>query len=211
MSTLGAMIAEIREDLDRGSDYDARIQKAIVKAIAFYKARRFHFNTGRSTRLVTAERTSLSADMILVDRATLQVDGTELRELKPRTAHWIEGAKTQEDYTSEPIYYAIEDRQLRLHPPPDRSYSVELSGVFDFPGISLSVSDSTTTNAWMNLDSGYDLIRLHAQAEVLELHIKGPDAEREANLLRRREIDVEREIKRRTNAEHQRAVIRSCM
>src|SRR6478609_3642477 len=143
------MVADIREDIARGTDFDPRIHKAIVNAIRFYRARKYGFNTGRNTVLVTAERTSLSVDMLAVDSAVLQVDGVRLRDLAGRTSRWIDGQKVSETWESEPIYYAPGDRQIRLYPPPDRSYSVELHGHMDFLNISLSTSTSTTTNPWM--------------------------------------------------------------
>lgn len=211
MSTLGTMIADIVEDLDRGSEYESRVQKAIVRSIIFYKAQRFHFNTGRSTVLVSAERTSLSADMLITDQMILQVDGVALRNLQPRTSKWIDSHKTDETYTGEPVYYSIEDRQLRLFPPPDQSYSIEMHGLFDYTGISASTSDSTTSNVWMSRDGGYDLIRQRAMAEVLAVYVKGNEAVEQAQTMRTLEGETFEALKKRFNDGHSEAEVRPCM
>jgi hypothetical protein len=209
MRTLGSTIASIRGDINRGSDFDARIHEAIVNAIEFYRARRYGFNTGRSTYLVTAERTSLSADMISVDDVVLQVDGRQLRQLLPRTNKWINAERIDEQYTSEPIYYAIEDRQLRLYPAPDRSYSVVIWAHYDYTNISLSASDSTLTNPWLN--EAYELTKYHAMAEVQSVYIGGDEGKADAAVSQGRANATEKELKRRANLEHRAAEIRPCI
>ena len=207
--TLGQMIADIRSDLDRGTDFDARIQQAIANAIEFYKFRRYRFNTGRTTLQVSAERTSLSFDMLAVDDAVLQVDGQRIRQLVGRTTRWINAEKTDEDWTSEPVYYAIEDHTLRLFPPPDRTYSIEMWAHYDYTGISASTSDSASANPW--LTGAWELIKSHAQAEVLEVYIKGDEALQQANVLKARAIGAERELRRGAGLVNQEAGIRPCM
>jgi len=209
MPTLGTAVAAIRGDLNRDSTFDARIQEAIVNALRFYRARRYGFNTKRKTITVTGEFTSLTANFIEIDYAKLEV-GQRLKPLVERTYTWLNETKLDESLSSEPVWYAIQERNLRLYPPPDQTYSVQIHFLYDIGStISLSTSDSTTTNAW--LDEGYEVIRLHATVEVLEMYIDGPEAQAKADRLRLREMEAERELKRRANREQSSGSIRGKM
>jgi hypothetical protein len=86
---------------------------------------------------------------------------------------------------------------------------VQISYLFDLTDISISTSDSLTTNAWF--DEGYDVIRLHAMVEVLEMYIDGDEALQKADRLRAREQEAERELKRRANREQSSGNIRGRM
>src|ERR1041384_1117477 len=208
MPTLGAAIAAIRGDINRSTDFDARIQEAIVNAIKFYRARRYGFNTKRSTIVLAGEFTSLSTDFIEMDYAKLEV-GSRLKPLVERTYTWINEAKTDASFSSEPVWFGLQERLLRVYPSPDQSYSVQLHYLYDLTGISLSTSDTTTSNAW--LDEGYEVIRLHATVEVLEMYIDGPEATAKADRMRLREIEAERELKRRANREQSSGSLRGSM
>ena len=209
MPTLGTAVAAIRGDLNRSTDFDARIQEAIVNAIKFYRARRYGFNVKRSTLVVSTEFTSLSADFIEIDYAKLEVSA-RLKPLYERNYVWLNERMLDASLSSEPVWFAVQERQLRVYPPPDQSYTTQIHYLYDVGmSISLSTSDSTTTNAW--LDEGYELIRLHATIEVLEMYIDGPDAQAKADRLRLREIEAERELKRRANREQSSGTIRGKM
>lgn len=208
MTTLGGAIADIRTDLNRDTTFDTRIQQALVNAIKFYRARRYGFNTRRETLLITSEFTSLTAVFVGLDYAKLEV-GARLKPLVKRTYTWIEDRLHDASLSAEPLYYAVQNRQLRVNPPPDQSYSVQLSYLYDLSDISLSTSDSTTTNAWF--DEGYELIRTHATIEMLEMYIDGPEAIAKADRLRLREQEAERELKRRANLEQSGGYIKGSM
>lgn len=198
MTTLGGAIADIRGDLNRDATFDVRIQQALINAIKFYKARRYGFNTKRKTFQLAGEYTSLTANFIEIDFAKLQV-GARYKPLVERTYTWLNDRMRFQSLSAEPLWFAIQDRNLRVYPPPDQSYSCEIHYLFEFTGISLSTSDSTTSNAWF--DEGYELIRLHATIEMLELYIDGPDAIAKADRLRIRKDEAETELKRRANRE----------
>jgi len=208
MTTLGGAIADIRGDLNRDTTFDARIQQALVNAIKFYRARRYGFNTKRKTFQLAGEFTSLTANFIELDYAKLQI-GTRYKPLPERNYNWLNEQMRFQSLSSEPQWVSVQDRNLRVYPPPDQSYSCEIHYLFDITGISLSTSDSTTSNAW--LDEGYDVIRLHATIEVLELYIDGPDALAKADRLRIREAESEKELKRRANREQSSGTIRGRM
>lgn len=198
MPTLGQTIATIRGDLNRDTTYDTRIQAALANAILFYRARRFGFNTKRKTFQLAGEYTSLTANFIEIDYAKLQV-GTRYKPLVERTAVRMNEKMTFQSLSSEPLWYTVIDRNLRVYPPPDQSYSCEIHYLYDISDISISTSDSTTTNVWFT--EGYDLIRLHAMVEMLEMYIDGPEAVQKAQVLRLREQETEKELKRRANRE----------
>lgn len=208
MTTLGGAIGDIREDLNRDSTFDARIQKALVNAMRFYKAHRYGFNSKRKTIQLAGEYTSLTSNFIEIDYAKLQIL-SRYKPLVERTYTWLNERMRFQSLSSEPLWFAIQDRNLRVYPPPDQSYSCEIHYLFEIQGISLSTSDSTTTNAWF--DEGYDLIRLHATVEMLEMYIDGPEALAKADRLRAREMETEKELKRRANREQSSGNIRGRM
>jgi hypothetical protein len=208
MTTLGGAISDIRGDLNRDTTFDARIQQALVNAIKFYRARRYGFNAKRKTFQLAGEFTSLTANFIEIDYAKLHV-GTRYKPLPERNYNWLNEQMQFQSLSSEPVWFAIQDRNLRVYPPPDQSYSVEIHYLYDITGISLSTSDTATSNAW--LDEGYDVIRLHAAIEVLELYIDGPEALVKADRLRLREVESEKELKRRANLEQSSGTIRGHM
>lgn len=208
MTTLGGAIADIRGDLSRDSTFDSRIQQAIVNAIKFYRARRYRFNTKTKVMQLAGEFTSLTSNFMEIDYAKLQIQG-RYKTLVERDYIWINEQMRYQSLSSEPRWYAIQDGQLRVYPPPDQSYSLEIHYLYDLTGISLSCSDSLTTNAW--LDEGYETIKLHASIEVLEVYIGGPDAFATADRLRVRETEVEKEIKRAANRQQSSGQIRGRM
>ncbi len=198
MTTLGGAIADIRSDLNRDTSFDARIQSALISAIRFYRAHRYGFNTKRKTMVLASEFTSLTANFLEIDYAKLELSG-RLKPLVERTYTWINDRMIQPSLSAEPLWYAIQNRNLRVFPPPDQSYSVQIHYLYDLSDISASTSDSTTTNAWF--DEGYELIRLHATVEMLEMYIDGPEAQTKADRMRLREADAQKELKRRANRE----------
>lgn len=209
-ATLGTVISDIRGDLNRSTDFDARIQKAIVNAIKFYRARRYGFNTKRSTIVLQGEFTTLSADFIEIDPIAKLEIGARLKPIYERNNIWLNERMLDASLSSEPVWFAVQERQMRVYPPPDQSYSTQIHYLYDVGmSISLSTSDSTTTNAWF--EEGYELIYLHAMVEVLETHIGGPDAQATADRLRLREIEAEKELKRRANREQSSGNIRGKM
>lgn len=183
MATLGGMIAAIRGDLDRGTSFDARIQEAIVNAIDFYKANRYGFNTKRTTVQFTTEYHSFSVDLIEVDYLTLLASNYR-KPLQKRTPRWINDFRRATSFSAEPVFYCMQTRALRLDHPPDRTYSCSIFYHYDLGGISLSTSDSLTSNAWTT--EAYELIKTHATVEMLEVYIKNDDAFKEAQVLRLR-------------------------
>lgn len=205
MPGLASVISRIREDIDRGSAFDARIRRAIDDAIHYYSAVRFGFNSKRSTFLVSSEYTSLTADWIELDTLTLELSSNEVRPLFEKPYPWIHMHHRDASLSDEPLYFAIQNRQLRLWPPPDQTYSVQMSyqyhlgGVLrDGVGAEFSASDSFS-NAW--LEEAEQLIRHHATADIYENYIDGPEALHKADRCRNQAAMHLRQLKRRANRE----------
>lgn len=187
MSTFGRMVARIREDINRGSDFDARIKQSIVDAIRFYRTKRLGFNIKRARALLTSdtEIVSLPLDWIEADFLRLEDDGSR-EPMEEVTYDWMEDEGLNDDIRGRPTKYAIQHRELRLYPIPDRSYTLVLSFQYDLQNVSLSASDGET-NAWMT--EAEELIRKRAMGELYVLYVDGPEAVAKGNLLKQEAED----------------------
>jgi hypothetical protein len=181
--SFGQMVARIREDLDRGSSYDPRIKQAIVDAIRFYRSKRLSFNVKRARALLTSgnEVVSLPLDWIEADDLRLEDSGSR-EPLEAVSYDEMEDWGRDDADRGMPMKYAVQHRELRLYPIPDRSYTLVLSYQFDYQNVSLSASNDAT-NPWM--DEGEELIRKHAMSELYVHYIDGPEAIAKGQLLRR--------------------------
>lgn len=182
MATLGNVVARIREDLNRGSDYDARIKRAVAEAIRFYRSKRLGFNVKRAYAVLTSgnEYVSLPTDWIEADFLQLN-DNDRRTPMEEVTYDWIEDRCEDTTERGEPYKYAIQHRTLRLYPIPDRTYTLMLSFQYELKDVSESASDEAT-NAW--LDEAEELIRKHAMSELYVLYIDGPDSMNKGQYLR---------------------------
>lgn len=183
MADLGTMVRRIREDVSRGTDIDARIKQAIVDAIVFYKNKRLGFNIKRARALLTSgnETVSLPTDWIEADFLRLEENGTR-DTMEEVTYDWIEDQTESDNDRGKPYRYAIQHRELRLFPTPDKSYTLVLSFQYELQNVSISATDGET-NAW--LTEAEQLIRKHAMADLYVNYIDGPESIAKGNLLRR--------------------------
>lgn len=183
MSNLGRMVARIREDIDRGSSFDPRIKQAIVDAIRFYRTKRLGFNIKRARAVLTSgnELVSLPLDWLEADFLRLEDDGSR-EPMEEVTYDWMEDEGRNDDIRGRPTKYAIQHRELRLYPIPDRSYTLVLSFQYDLQNVSISATDGET-NAWMT--EGEELIRKHAMSDLYVLYVDGPESITKGQLLRR--------------------------
>lgn len=197
MSGLATVVSDIADDLNRGSDFHARIRAAIERAIRRYRAKRLGFNEARTTFTNADEYRSLSVSWLEIDSLRLD-DGTFYRPLTPKSFDFIEYESRDPNHTDEPVYFAVYGRQVRFYPAPDQTYSFQLAYLADLTGISASASDSAS-NAWIN--EGLELIRTSAMVELLEVYIDGPEALAKADRLRLREAQEYQRLKGRANRE----------
>lgn len=182
MSNLGQMVQRIRVDLNRGSNYDARIKQAIVDSIAYYKNKRLGFNIKRARALLTSgnETVSLPTDWLEADYLRLEKDGDRdpLREV---TYDWMEEHMRDDDESGRPSKFAVQHRELRLFPIPDKSYTLVLSFHYELKDVSLSASDGAT-NGWTT--EAEEMVRKHAMSELYVNYIGGPESVAKGSLLR---------------------------
>jgi hypothetical protein len=197
MTGFATFVIDVREDLNRGTAYDARIKKAIEKAIVFYRARRYGFNQKTKIFTASAEFTSLTANWLEMDAIYIDT-ASGIQTLVETNFHQLHEASNgrTSTFTSRPCKFAIQNRLLRFDFPPDQTYSVHMSYLYDLKEISICASDSSS-NAWTN--EGYELIKTHATVDLLENYIDGPDAQGKALILRQREVLIEKEMKRLAN------------
>jgi hypothetical protein len=183
MSNLGEMVARIREDIDRGTNYDARIKRAIVEAIRFYRSKRLGWNIKRAYAVLTSgnEYVSLPTDWIEADFLRLDKDN-ERDVIEEVSYDWIDDQEVGEDERGRPYKWAVQHRTLRLYPAPDQTYTLMFSFQYELKDVSVSASDGAT-NAW--LDEGEELIRKHAMSQLYVLYIDGPDSIAKGQMLRR--------------------------
>jgi hypothetical protein len=174
VSTFGQLVADIREDLNRGSSFDPRIKRAIVNAIAFYRSKRLGFNIKRARARLTSgnEFVSLPTDWIEADYLRLE-KGTRRYPLEEVTYDWMEETQLDDSTEGQPQKFAIQHRELRLYPIPDQTYTLMLSFQYELKNVSISASDGES-NAW--LEEGEELVRKHAMGDLYVLYIDGDEA-----------------------------------
>jgi hypothetical protein len=198
MPGFSTVVSDIASDLDRGSDFHARIRVAVQRAIQFYRSKRFGFNEARTTFTNSSEYRSLSVAWLEIDSLRVQDTGGHWRPLLEKSFGYIEQEARDPDHTDEPVYYAVYGRQVRFYPAPDATYSFQLAYLADLTEVSASASDSAS-NGWLN--EGLELVRCRAMVELLEVYIDGPEAMAKADRLRLREQQELTQLKRRANRE----------
>lgn len=192
MTGFSTLVADLREDLNRGTSYDTRIKRAIVNATKFYRARRLAFNEIQGTFKTNLAETSLSSDWIAVDSFKRIDTGGQKFDVIEK--NWLDLERIDvAGAVGDPIYYAREAGLLRLYPAIDHTYSFSIAGFTAIAGPDRDSSDSFS-NAWF--DEGYELITLHAMAEILTVYRKSPEDAQQAGILRQREQEVYNELKR---------------
>lgn len=192
MTDFATLVADLREDMNRGTNYDSRIKRAIVNATKFYRARRLAFNEIQGTFSTALTETSLSSDWIAVD-SFKRIDAGG-QKLDVREKNWLELERIDvAGAVGDPIYYAREARLLRLYPSIDHTYSFSIAGFTAIAGPDRDSPDSFS-NAWF--DEGYELITMHAMAEILTIYRKSPEDAQQAQICRVREQEIYNELKR---------------
>lgn len=183
MATLGQVVEKIREDLNRGSDADTRIKRAICEAIRFYRNKRVGWNLKRAYATLTSgnEYVALPSDWIEAD--LLRLDQEDRRDVLEEVSYdWIDEENEYALLRGRPMKYAIQHRTLRIYPTPDQTYTLMFSFQYELKDVSESASD-LATNAW--LDEGELLIRKHAMGDLYVNYIDGPEAIAKGELLLR--------------------------
>ena len=198
IQTLGRMVERIREEINRGTDYDARIKQAIHDAIEFYKGRRFTFNTRRCITTTTPgiEYYGLPTDFIEMDHLRVEYASDWWDPMEEVGYRWIEEHRTNAQYRSTPEKCGIQNQELRIWLVPDQTYTLMMSFHYHLPEVSTSASD-LATNSWTG--EAEEMIRCHAKADVWVNYIRGEEATVEAGLAATQETRRYKELKRIAN------------
>lgn len=188
MSNFGTLRDRIADELDR-ADLTSQIEREIKSAIAYYERRRFWFNEKRidfptvaSQEWYTSTDDSDIPNLLTLDIAKIAITATTKHELELLPYAELEfssdGGEADE---GQPTSLAYFQKQVRLYPIPDASYSVVLSGIFALDALSASAD----TNAWMT--DGEDLIRARTKRMIYskvirdrELALEEKENEKEA-------------------------------
>lgn len=159
MSTLGALKAEIADDLLR-SDLSTQIASEISNAIRYFQNKRFYFNEtrGETFATVAAQAVYSSSDdaaipeFIEIDQITV-TDGASTWELDILTPKEWE-IETSLAKSNRPVGYAYFNQSLMLYPTPDDAYTVRMIGHIKKAA---PATDGETGNVWMT--EAYQLLR----------------------------------------------------
>lgn len=189
MSNFGTLRDRIADELDR-TDMTTQIEREIKSAIAYYERRRFWFNEKRiDFATVTSQEWYTSADdsdipnLLTLDIAKIAINATTKHDLELLPYAEIEfvsdGGEADE---GQPTALAYFQKQIRLYPIPDASYSVVLSGIFALDALSASAD----TNAWMT--DGEALIRQRTRRMIYSNVIRDPELAQEAGRLEAEEL-----------------------
>lgn len=198
IQTLARMVERCREEINRGTDYDARIKQAIHDAIEFYKGRRFTFNTRRcfTTTSPGIEYYGLPTDFIEMDHLRVEYASDWWDPMEEVGFRWIEEHRSNAAYRSTPEKCGIQNAELRIWPVPDQTYTLMMSFQYHLPEVSVSASDAAS-NAWTA--EAEEMIRCHAKADIWLNYIRGEESVAEAGTARLQENLRYRELKRRAN------------
>lgn len=167
MTTLGALKAEIADDMDDTSLATA-VASAITRAIAFYQRKRFWFNETRDETYTTVASQAVYSssddseipDFYQIDSITAIVGG-EVRELERITIGEWESYNRTTPVEGQPTSYASFNEKLYIAPFPDGAYQIRITGL---KKIDAPASDDEANNAWML--HAFELIRARAKGDV---------------------------------------------
>lgn len=166
MATLAQLRATISDDLIASTIpvTDAHIDAAINGAIRALEGERYWFNDSRDLTFscVVDQTEYVDGDVTLVikpEYLTLELSNGQERRLtylRPGVLSWLlEGDPS----SSEPTTWTWFGNGFRLHPPPDDTYTIRVTGFAKYA----TLSTGTDTNAWIVEGKGYDLIRARAK------------------------------------------------
>lgn len=174
MTTRGAMIAEMADDMERSDP--AAFTSKIDAAIRQYQAKRFWFNETRSVTFSLTASTdtysfaTIGTEFYRVDGVFLTVAADDVRELdRWDYARMMEELADENTSTDVPCAFAYIDRALRFWRSPDDAYSVRLLG---HAKLAAPSTDDEANNLWMV--EAYDLIMCRAKAELYAHRYEDP-------------------------------------
>lgn len=182
MATLGTMRTRIADELQIDSTtYLTEIDRAIFSAIAFYQDDDFWFLETAPTSFVLSLTTQYSLTTVLPNRAeisALQLQMTPGRQaMRYRTLEEMIQLDFDDNFTGEPIYWNIHNESLWVLPKPNRTYTA----VAYYNSRTSMTASASASSVWTNAEAE-EIIRLHAEADILENRIKDYDGAGRKNM-----------------------------
>jgi len=177
MTTFGVMQDRIADELNR-TDLTTQIQYAIKTAIKVYDKQRFWFNESRSFTFstVAAQEFYTSSDnadipnLLAIDSVQIAITSTDkylLQRVPYEQIEAISANGTSDE--GQPTWFCYYNKQIRLYPIPDATYTIRVSGHWALSDLSAT----TDTNNWMT--DGEILIRSRAKRELYTHVIRDVD------------------------------------
>lgn len=174
MATLGTLRSNIANELQIDATvYSSEIDLAIFSAIKFYQDKDFWFLDASSTTFQVSATAKYSLATVLPGRSQIKnillhlTPGTQLMQY--RTMEEMLGLDFDQSYTGDPLYWSIDNEQLHILP---RAGITRTAEVYYSLRYSMTASASASS-VWTN--EAEELIRLHAEADILENRIKDFD------------------------------------
>ncbi len=192
---LGNLKKKIADEMKRSelTQSATAVHTAVVEAIQHYQRRRFpwnEFNNQLKTTVASTTAVTLSVNglgkIYSVD-SIKAVIGSRDYPLSKR--QWIELDRIDSgQFYGYPEYYAIQNEEIRLYPPPNDAYVLRISGIRQLEEVSLQAA-STADNAWIDPDRGGNMIKLKAKAILFRDHLRSP------NMADRMEVEASKEFR----------------
>lgn len=198
MATLGTMRTRIADELQiDATTFATEIDRAIFSAIEFYNDDDFWFLESTPTNILFTATTDYVLGTVLPGRSQIN---DVLLQITPTRSPLLYRGLTElleysydDSFTGEPLYYTINADVLILRPKPSRTMTAQ---VWYSLRNSMTAS-ATASSVWTN--EGEELIRIHAEMDILENRIKDYDEAMKKSIRLQRLIDKldEKTVKRR--------------
>lgn len=174
MATLGTLRTRISDELQiDASAFSDEIDRAIFSAISYYDDRDFWFLDATPVLFTLSSTAKYALSTILPGRSDIREISLHLTpgktELLYRTLSEMLALDFSENYTGQPVYWTIDHDNLIIYPSPNQTRTAE---AYYTLRRSLTASASASS-VWTN--EAEELIRLHAEIDILENRIKDPD------------------------------------
>lgn len=174
MATLGTMRTRIADELQiDASTFATEIDRAIFSAIDFYDDKDFWFKDATPATFLLSATANYALATVLPGRSEIREISLHLTpgrsELMYRTLAEFLKLDFDEGFTGQPLYWTIDHETLMFYPTPNITRTAE---VFYTLRLSMTASASASS-VWTN--EAEELIRLHAEVDILENRIKDYD------------------------------------
>ena len=187
MATFLDMITRIADELDRGSELDAQIRRAIVTAVDFYQRKKFYFTETSFTfnTVVAQEYYGVADNAAIATSPSLEILNINVNagrlEMIKQPFEYIDGISFLTGALGQPMIWAYRALQIRLYPIPSQVWPIT---AFNIPRLT-ALSADNDSNAWTNDCEA--LIRTRAKIDLIYNVIRGTDMEGEIALLKDQE------------------------